>query len=120
MIRRISLVLASFLVLAASGGAAQAPDPAHVLWYDAPARQWVEALPLGNGRLGAMVFGRPAEERIQFNEETVWTGGPHEYHRPGAHTYLDEIRALLFAGEQRKAEELAAVHFMSAPLRQRA
>jgi alpha-L-fucosidase 2 len=116
MIRRTALVL----ILTASSAAAQRPDPAHVLWYDAPARQWVEALPLGNGRLGAMVFGGTSRERIQFNEETVWTGGPHEYHRPGAHEQLDEIRALLFAGEQRKAEELAAVHFMSAPLRQRA
>ena len=47
------------------------------LWYDAPARQWTDALPLGNGRLGVMVFGTPAQERIQINEETIWGGGPH-------------------------------------------
>ena len=49
-----------------------------VLWYSQPAKDWNEALPIGNGRLGAMVFGRPAEELIQLNEETLWTGGPAE------------------------------------------
>ena len=47
------------------------------LWYNTPAQQWTDALPLGNGRLGAMVFGTPAQERIQINEETIWGGGPH-------------------------------------------
>jgi alpha-L-fucosidase 2 len=99
---------------------AQSAEAGNRLWYDQPARQWVEALPVGNGRIGAMVFGHPSAERIQFNEETVWTGGPHEYQRSNAHLHLDSIRGLLLAGKQRQAEQLAAVHFMSAPLRQRA
>src|SRR5215203_7322811 len=90
------------------------------LWYDRPATQWVEALPVGNGRMGAMVFGGPARERIQFNEATIWTGGPHDYARAGASRYLPRLRELLFAGRQSEAEALAQVHFMSAPLRQRA
>jgi alpha-L-fucosidase 2 len=52
-------------------------DPATLLWYDTPAKVWEEALPVGNGRLGAMVFGKYDEERIQLNEETYWSGGPY-------------------------------------------
>jgi hypothetical protein len=89
------------------------------LWYDRPARQWTEALPVGNGRLGAMVFGEPHEARFQFNEDSLWTGGPHSYAREGAHAHLGEIRKLLFAGKQREAEELATREFMSQPMRQR-
>jgi alpha-L-fucosidase 2 len=91
-----------------------------VLWYDAPASQWVEALPVGNGTLGAMVFGGIARERIQFNESTIWTGGPHDYARPGASSWLPRLRQLLYAGRQAEAEAVAQVHFMSAPLHQRA
>ena len=90
------------------------------LWYDAPATQWVEALPLGNGRMGAMVYGGTTRERIQFNESTVWTGEPRDYARSGAHRYLTQLRDLLHAGRQADAEALAQVQFMSAPLRQRA
>lgn len=90
------------------------------LWYAHPAQQWVEALPVGNGRLGAMVFGKPAEERIQFNESTVWTGEPHDYAHPGASKYLPEIRRLLFEGKQREADALAMREFMSVPLKQKA
>ncbi len=89
------------------------------LWYRRPAERWVEALPVGNGRLGAMVFGRAANERIQFNEDTVWQGGPHSYANPGSHRWLNRIRSLLFQGKQREAESLAMERFMSVPLRQR-
>lgn len=95
-------------------------DPAHVLWYRRPAERWVEALPIGNGRLGAMVFGGAAEERIQFNEDTLWTGRPHDYARPGVHRHLQAIRDLLAAGRQAEAEALAMQHFMGDPLRQKA
>lgn len=88
------------------------------LQYDKPAEKWVEALPVGNGRLGAMVFGRTKEERIQFNEDTLWVGQPHDYSHPGAAEYLPRIRQLLFEGKQREAEQLAGEHFMSVPLRQ--
>lgn len=90
------------------------------LWFQQPATQWTEALPAGNGRLGAMVFGGVAQERIQFNEDTVWTGRPHDYSRPGAHRHLAAIRALLVEGRQKEAEALASREFMSDPLRQKA
>lgn len=90
------------------------------LWYRRPAERWVEALPVGNGRLGAMVFGGTASERIQFNEDTVWQGQPHSYARPGASQALPRIRELLFAGKQAEAEALAMERFMSEPLRQKA
>ena len=82
------------------------------LWYDKPASKWVEALPIGNGRLGAMIFGGVIEDRIQFNEETLWTGGPRDPNRPGASAYLGEIRKLLFEGKQKEADQLAEAHFM--------
>jgi len=91
-----------------------------VLWYPQPAKQWVEALPVGNGRLGAMVFGGTAQERIQFNEDTIWTGQPHDYSHDGAAQSLPEIRKLLFEGRQKEAEKLASERFMSVPLRQKA
>ncbi|MDR2680558.1 MAG: glycoside hydrolase family 95 protein, partial [Tannerella sp.] len=77
------------------------------LWYDAPAEKWVEALPLGNGRLGAMVFGNPAAERLQLNEETVWAGQPNNNGNPNALAALPEIRKLLFEGRYREAQNLA-------------
>lgn len=82
------------------------------LWYSSPAKEWEEALPIGNGRLGAMIYGGDHEEEVQFNEETLWTGEPRSYDRPGAHRYLDTIRELLDRGKQREAEALAMEHFM--------
>jgi alpha-L-fucosidase 2 len=117
--RSCSAVLSALLVATSSSGAQSAAKPLS-LWYDAPASQWVEALPVGNGRLGAMVFGGPAHDRIQFNESSVWTGEPHDYARAGASRYLSTIRNLLLEHRQREAEEIAQVHFMSAPVRQRA
>jgi alpha-L-fucosidase 2 len=113
-------LVALLLLLSVVPGMAQAPGQRLALWYEAPATQWVEALPVGNGRLGAMVFGGPVRDRIQFNESTVWTGGPHDYARPGAYRYLPTLRALLREGRQPEAEALAQVHFMGAPVRQRA
>jgi alpha-L-fucosidase 2 len=88
------------------------------LWYRQPAQQWTEALPVGNGRLGAMVFGGTEHEQLQFNDDTLWTGEPHEYQHAGAVKYLPIVRKLLFEGEQRQAEKLAMEHLMSVPLRQ--
>ena len=88
------------------------------LWYQQPAALWEEALPVGNGRFGAMVYGGLVKDRIQYNEETLWTGVPQEYHHPGASACLDSIRQLLFDGKQKEAEDLALAHFMSQPLRQ--
>ncbi len=82
------------------------------LWYKQPAVKWTEALPIGNGRIGAMVFGGVGKDRIQFNEETLWTGEPRNYNKPGAYKYLDSIRQLLFAGKQQEANALAEKEFM--------
>ena len=79
------------------------------LWYKQPARNWNEALPIGNGRLGAMIFGNPKEELIQLNEETLWSGGPVNTNpNPFAAQYLPEIRKALFNGEYEKAEALTS------------
>src|SRR5712671_2739481 len=94
--------------------------PAQQLWYKKPAEIWTDALPVGNGRMGAMVFGGAAHERIQFNEHTVWTGEPHDYAHKGAGKYLQQIRELLWAGKQKEAEELAMKEFMGEPVRQKA
>jgi hypothetical protein len=118
------------------------------LWYDQPATRWVEALPIGNGRVGAMVFGGVTNEHLQFNEGTLWTGQPHEYQHEGAVKFLPQLRQLLNqsrqleleanrlqqegkkqeAGETRRAarakqteaEAIAMKEFMSNPLRQQA
>ncbi|MCA5004748.1 glycoside hydrolase family 95 protein [Sphingobacterium bovistauri] len=83
-----------------------------ILRYDKPARIWEEALPIGNGRIGAMVFGGVEQEHIQFNEETLWTHGPRNYNKRGAYAYLDSIRSMLINDEQSKAEKLAMEKFM--------
>jgi alpha-L-fucosidase 2 len=82
------------------------PSPL-TLWYGHPARGWNEALPLGNGRIGGMVFGRVDSERIQLNEATLWTGKPHDYTNPQARKNLDEIRRLIFNEDVEGAEKLA-------------
>ena len=83
------------------------------LWYDAPARQWTDALPLGNGRLGAMVFGTPAQERIQINEETIWGGGPHNNVNYAAKDGLDQIRTALWEGRRSDAQALCDEYISS-------
>ena len=117
------------------------------LWYDQPATKWSEALPIGNGRLGAMVFGGVSEEHLQFNESTLWTGQPHEYQHDGAVKFLPQMRTLLNEGraldreaealekadekteagekraaahaKQKEAEDIGAKDFMSVPLHQK-
>ena len=76
------------------------------LWYDRPAKLWVEALPLGNGRLGAMVFGDPASDTFQLNEETIWGGSPYNNTNPLAKNALAEIRQLIFEGRNLEAQNL--------------
>src|SRR4051812_448276 len=109
----------TILLLAALAPSLFAQSPS-TLWYRQPAAAWVEALPVGNGRLGAMVFGVPGRERIQFNESTVWSGEPHDYTHHGASQSLGNIRELLWAGKQKEAEDLAGREFMSVPLHQKA
>ena len=154
--RSITRLSAAFSVLFLVGQAVRAADPApglapegeKVLWYEKPAARWEEALPVGNGHLGAMVFGGVGEERVQFNEHTVWTGKPRSYANDGAVKVLPVLReklqkmrqnervaaAVAAAGskdkaakllkaaaeEQKAAEKLAMAEFMSEPLRQMA
>jgi alpha-L-fucosidase 2 len=89
-----------------------------MLWYDKPANVWTEALPVGNGRLGAMVFGDPHKERLQLNEDTVWGGGPYD---PSSETAFDtyaKARELIFAGKNKEAADLISAQGMAKPMRQ--
>ena len=141
----------NFLVLSAlfvfqSTRAAETISPL-TLFYTNAAVKWTEALPLGNGRLGAMVFGGVAEEHLQFNESTLWTGQPHEYQHEGAVKFLQPMRDLLNEGrvldreaaaldkqgkkaeadekrigaraKQKEAEDIGGKEFMSVPLHQK-
>src|ERR1700733_5603618 len=109
---RRSFVKRSFGALALSSlGAVPSlrlmPDPVSdlTLWYDRPAEKWTDALPVGNGRIGAMGFGGAKEEHLQLNEATLWGGGPHDYDHPGAAEVLPEIRRLIFAGKFQEAQD---------------
>lgn len=76
------------------------------LWYNTPAKIWEEALPLGNSRLGVMVYGIPEKEELQLNEETIWGGGPYRNDNPKALGALPEARELIFKGKSREADQL--------------
>ena len=76
------------------------------LWYEQPAKQWVEALPIGNGRLGAMIYGDPMNEVIQLNENTLWAGQPNRNDNPDAKAALPEVRQLIFDGKYQEAQDL--------------
>ncbi len=96
----------------------QTPGEPLILWYRRPARQWVEALAVGNGRLGAMVFGGVDKERIQLNEDTLWGGGPYDPNNPEALAALPEVRRLIFEGKYGEANRLISSKMMAKPLRQ--
>jgi alpha-L-fucosidase 2 len=93
-----------------------APSPL-TLWYRAPAEQWTEALPIGNGRLGAMIFGGVARERVQLNEDTLYAGGPYDPSSPEALAALPRVRELIDAGRFREAQDLAQEKLMARPIR---
>ena len=109
--RRVRFELSIAFILVAVAGlnvAAGASESEFKLTYDRPASKWTEALPLGNGRIGAIVFGGTEDERLQINEDTLWGGGPHNYTNPQAYAHLEEIRQLIFAGKVDEAEKLSA------------
>ncbi len=89
------------------------------LWYDAPAGRWLEALPLGNGQMAAMVFGGIADEAIQLNESTFWSGSPHDNNSKTSLEHLDEVRQLIYAGREEEAEALINKEFIPGPHGQR-
>ncbi len=88
------------------------------MWYESPASIWEEALPVGNGRLGAMVFGKYGEERIQLNEDTYYSGGPYSSVVEGGAEYLPEIQKLIFEGQPIKAHKMFGRHMMGYPVEQ--
>ncbi|MFC4098231.1 glycoside hydrolase family 95 protein [Paenibacillus xanthanilyticus] len=94
-------------------------DEAMKLWYTRPAGTWNEALPIGSGRLGAMIFGRTSEERIQLNEDSVWSGGPMDRNNPDALRHLPEVRRLLVEGRLAEGQRLAAMALSGTPESQR-
>jgi len=102
---------------AAVSSEAPRPTAPLVLWYRSPARDWYQALPIGNGRLGAMVFGGVADEVVQLNEDTLWAGGPRDVTNPDALKALPEVRRLLFEGRNIEATELAGKSMMARPAR---
>ncbi len=95
-----------------------AQSPSTYLWYSKPAEKWEEALPMGNGRLGAMMYGKVFEETVQLNESTYWTGGPYSTVTKGGHEKLKEIQDLVFKGEMLKAHNLFGRYLMGYPVEQ--
>ena len=87
----------------------------HKLWYDKPATHWLEALPVGNSQLGAMIYGGVATEEIQLNEETFWSGSPHHNNSPEAKAHLQEVRQLIFQGREQEAHALIDQYFFKGP-----
>ena len=108
--RFLKLSLVCMAIIASTDLKAQ---QAPVLWYDSPAEYWEEALPLGNGRLGAMVYGNPVNEEIQLNEETISAGAPYKNYNPETKNYLSEIRQLIFEGKYPEAQTLAGERLLS-------
>lgn len=104
------------LVFCAAVSQESRPDPSYTLWYTTPAKEWEEALPVGNGRLGAMVFGRYGEEKIQLNEETIWSGGPYSSVVKGGAEMLPEIQKDLFEGKPLEAHKLFGRYLMGYPV----
>ena len=91
-----------------------------VIWYRQPAEKWLEALPIGNGYMGAMVFGGTGNERIALNESTFWSGRPHDYNDPNAINYFAQIRQLVVEEKFQDAEKLVDAHFLGIPGAQQA
>ncbi|MCD7901776.1 MAG: glycoside hydrolase family 95 protein [Bacteroides sp.] len=106
------LFFSGYLLLTTLTIKSQTPEE-YKLWYDRPAQVWTEALPLGNGRLGAMVYGNPGVEQIQLNEETIWAGQPNNNANPNALEYIPKVRQLVFEGKYLEAQTLATEKVMA-------
>jgi alpha-L-fucosidase 2 len=118
MKRIAALALAALALTPATVDVQPAAAGAWTLWYRQPAAQWVEALPIGNGRLAAMVFGGVRDERLQLNEDTLWSGGPYDPANPDALEALPRVRQLLFAGDYKGATALITERMMARPVRE--
>ena len=106
-------LLVTLLLSVLTTMAAQAQQ--HKLWYSQPARHWLEALPVGNSHLGAMVYGKTDTEEIQLNEETFWSGSPHNNNSPEAKAHLQEVRDSIFAGKEEAAHAIIDKYFFKGP-----
>ena len=107
--------VAAFAAIQMFSAQAEEKGCSTLMWYDAPAKEWTDALPIGNGQMGAMLFGGVESERIQFNEYTLWTGRPHSYARKDAAKSLPEIRRLVAEGKKGEAANLANRTFLANP-----
>ena len=94
---------------------AQDSDNTNRLWDDKPAKIWLESYPIGNGRLGGMVYGGIATDEIQLNEDSFWSGGPHNNNSTTSLSYLDQVRELIFKGKEKDAEDLINQQFVKGP-----
>ena len=110
MMKKLMMLL---LMLVAMVEVTQAQE--RKLWYSKPASNWLEALPVGNSRLGGMVYGGVAREVIALNEETFWSGGPHNNNSEEALPYLKAVRDSIFAGNEMYAQDITAKHFVVGP-----
>ena len=107
------LILTAMLLVAGPGDPVE--NDVLTLWYKQPATEWNEALPLGNGRLGAMVFGGVGNERIQFNEDTLWDGYERDQTNPQARAALEQVQRLIFEGQFEEATERAQQTMLGVP-----
>jgi alpha-L-fucosidase 2 len=112
-VKPLLFLLFSFVSIKAISQAAADYSYASTLWYNHPAINWNEALPIGNGRLGAMIYGGVKTEHLQLNEQTLWSGGPRNWNNPKAKDYLPLVREAALKGEYRKADSLSK--FMQGP-----
>ncbi len=112
--KKIAFLAVTLLAVACNPHPKQAGDQDR-LWYDAPAGRWLEALPIGNGQMAAMVFGGITDETIQLNESTFWSGSPHNNNSETSLQYLDQARQLIFAGKEEEAEALINEQFIPGP-----
>ncbi len=104
------------IVLLTISTSTQAQNPYdHKLWYEAPASIWLEALPIGNSRMGGMVYGGTTTEQLQLNEETFWSGGPHNNNSTKSLNRLQEVRDLIFKGQEKKAQDIIDADFIKGP-----
>jgi len=126
-VRTSCITLVSLLLMQVASPAGEStarrvsrPQGDVVLWYGRPAVEWLDALPIGNGIMGAMVFGGVSQERIALNESSFWSGRPHDYDDPNAGEYFPLIRDLVLAGKFQEAEKMANEHFYGIPSGQQA
>ena len=113
-----TLPLAGSILDALSSESLAADDGSLLLWYDKAAQEWTEALPIGNGRFGAMIFGGSAVEQFQLNEDTLYAGAPYDPNNPQALAALPEARRLIFDGKYKEAHDLVGAKMMAHPIKQ--